>query len=590
MGTKAKTRAQKGTRRIAARPARRVVATRQISARRKAAKRRSVAVESATRDVVMPERTQRQARPAPTAKRALAGTARTNGTVPPAEARTPRRGFQSPGKKPVRAKSAKAALPPKPRVRRKIALRSAEPTPDGALHNVESSVPAPRRRRGGLAASKTAPTRKPRVTRSRPTPPMATASAPVATTDSTPPKPPRRTRSRTPLKTEPSPLTGVARPSVPQETNLKIPPILLAGDHPPPVLLEGPGERFALSANPSVAAAPRVEPQLPEGYGTKRLFLTARDPEWLYAHWDLTREQQRVCNTQSSDGHLVLRVYSEAVSGEPLAEVHVHPESRYWFVHVGRGGETFAAELGYYQAGEVWKRVAASEPARTPVGAPSRDRQIEFATIPADVPLPRLLALTRKAGFTQMPLARAVEALRAKGHREFPLIPAPPPAPLTPEQEAALAQLVNLPGAERVGAGSVEIGELVRGEQSPSPEWPVLPADAVGSPSSPFGGRAAGEKTFWFNVNAELILYGATEPDATVTIGGQPVELQPDGSFRCRFALPDGSYTVPVVAVSAENTEGRTADLRFTRETTCCGAVGEASQDSALQPPPPENV
>ena len=539
----------------------------------------------------MPERTQRQAHSTSMAKRAQVATARPHGTVPLPEAKTLRRVFHSPGKKPVRAKSAKVALPPKPRVRRKIAVRSAELTPDGALHNVESSVSAPRRSRGGGAASKAAPARKPRAERRRPTLPVSPAFAPVPPPPgSAPPKSPRQPHSRTSLKAESPPLISVARPSVPQETKLEIPPILLAGDHPPPVLLEGPGERFALSANPSVAPVPRVEPQLPEGYGTKRLFLTARDPEWLYAHWDLTREQQRACNTQSSDGHLVLRVYSEAVSGEPLAEVHVHPESRYWFVHVGRAGETFAAELGYYQAGEVWTRVAASEPARTPAGAPSRVRQIEFATIPADAPLPRLLALTRKAGFTQLPLARAVEALRAKGHREFPLIPAPPPALLTPEQEAALAQLVNLPGAERVGAGSVEIGELVRGEQPPTPEWPVSPSEAVSSPSSPFGGGAAGENAFWFNVNAELILYGATEPDATVTIGGRPVDLQADGSFRCRFGLPDGSYAVSVVAVRADNTDGRTVDLRFTRETTCCGVVGEAPQDPALQLPPHESV
>jgi hypothetical protein len=104
------------------------------------------------------------------------------------------------------------------------------------------------------------------------------------------------------------------------------------------------------------------------------------------------------------------------------------------------------------------------------------------------------------------------------------------------------------------------------------------------------GDEAAGGKGFWLNVNAELILYGATEPNARVTIGGQPVELQPDGSFSCRFALPDGSYKLPVVAVSADNTDGRTAELGFRRETTCCGAVGEAPQDPALKPPTPESV
>ncbi len=380
------------------------------------------------------------------------------------------------------------------------------------------------------------------------------------------------------------------RKAAPQKPELKIPALLLEGDHPAPTLLEGPGERFALNPNPAAGKPARVEPQLPEGYGTQRLFLTARDPEWLYAHWDLTRAQQRQCNTQSTDGHLVLRVYSERVADLPLAEVHVHPESRYWFVHVGQGGAEFAAELGYYRKGEIWTHVATSEPARTPVGAPSSDKTVEFATIPTDVPLPKLIALTRQAGIARMPLAKAVEALRAKGHREFPTIPAPPPTPWTAEQESALAQLVSPTGAGRTGVSSMETSELMRGEQAQPLDWAASAGDAVTSPSSPFGGEQAGGKGFWFTVNAELIIYGATEPSATVTIGGRPIELQPDGSFSYRFALPDGCYELPVVAISADNTDGRTADLWFGRETTCCGGVGQHPQDPALQPPTPENV
>ena len=63
-------------------------------------------------------------------------------------------------------------------------------------------------------------------------------------------------------------------------------------------------------------------------------------------------------------------------------------------------------------------------------------------------------------------------------------------------------------------------------------------------------------KGFWFNVNAELIIYGATEPDAKVTLGGHEIKLRSDGSFSYRFALPDGKYDLPAVAVSADGTDG----------------------------------
>ncbi|MEI9864388.1 MAG: hypothetical protein WDN00_07490 [Limisphaerales bacterium] len=47
-------------------------------------------------------------------------------------------------------------------------------------------------------------------------------------------------------------------------------------------------------------------------------------------------------------------------------------------------------------------------------------------------------------------------------------------------------------------------------------------------------------KNFWFNVNAELIIYGATEPNAKVTLGGHEIKLRSDGTSVSVFALPDG--------------------------------------------------
>jgi hypothetical protein len=224
------------------------------------------------------------------------------------------------------------------------------------------------------------------------------------------------------------------------------------------------------------------------------------------------------------------------------------------------------------------------------VGAPSKDQRVGFATIPTDVPLPRLIALTRKAGLGKLPLAEAVEALRSHGHREFPTIPAPLSLALTPEQESTLAQLTSTAATGPVCADSLQVSELVHGEQPPPLDWPTLPGEAVSSPSIPFGGEPPSAKSFWLSINAELIVHGVSEPNASVTIGGRPVELQPDGSFSVRFALPDGQYELPVIAISADNADGRTASLRFTRETTCCGSVSEAPQNPDVQPPSPENT
>ena len=95
----------------------------------------------------------------------------------------------------------------------------------------------------------------------------------------------------------------------------EVPAILLEGDAPSPAAGGGPGEKFSLGAVPPEQKFSGGE--LPESYGTKKLFLTARDPHWLYAHWDLTRKQQNELNADSSDGHLILRIFAGKIEAHP---------------------------------------------------------------------------------------------------------------------------------------------------------------------------------------------------------------------------------------------------------------------------------
>jgi len=137
--------------------------------------------------------------------------------------------------------------------------------------------------------------------------------------------------------------------------------------------------------------------------------------------------------------------------------------------------------------------------------------------------------------------------------------------------------------------GSLEITELIRRKLAHEISSLGVSSFGISSLSSPFGGLEK-EKGFWFNVNAELIIYGATEPNAKVTLGGHEIKLRPDGTFSFRFALPDGKYDLPAVAVSAAGDDARAADLKFTRATEYLGAVGAHPQDPALKPPLPENL
>jgi hypothetical protein len=72
---------------------------------------------------------------------------------------------------------------------------------------------------------------------------------------------------------------------------------------------------------------------------------------------------------------------------------------------------------------------------------------------------------------------------------------------------------------------------------------------------------------FHFQIDAELIVYGTTEPNARVTLQGEPVQLRSDGTFTVRFTLPDSRQIIPAVAASADGVEERTIVLAVERNT-----------------------
>lgn len=83
---------------------------------------------------------------------------------------------------------------------------------------------------------------------------------------------------------------------------------------------------------------------------------------------------------------------------------------------------------------------------------------------------------------------------------------------------------------------------------SPPAEEPApasLPLENYVSLSSFENGRAKVD----LEVNVELHIYGRAKPGAKLSFYGQPMKLQPDGTFSLRKPLPHGAVVVPILAV-----------------------------------------
>src|SRR5260221_1718515 len=240
-----------------------------------------------------------------------------------------------------------------------------------------------------------------------------------------------------------APATKAAAPAAPAKPKppLQVPPILLEGDAPSAPSASGPGQRYVLAPAPVApsAAKPGEASELIEAYGSKRLHLTARDPHWLYAHWDLSREHLKHYNGLSASRHLVLRVYKSALSDKPFDEIHVHPESRNWFINVDQGGAKFLAELGYYhRENSQWVSIATSPETLTPPDSMSDDLSVWFETLPADLRFDHLIRLVKTAVSEHVPLIEAIQQLPATGVTGLPTTKAIAAGAWTPAQERAL--------------------------------------------------------------------------------------------------------------------------------------------------------
>ncbi|MGA2138126.1 MAG: DUF4912 domain-containing protein [Verrucomicrobiia bacterium] len=319
--------------------------------------------------------------------------------------------------------------------------------------------------------------------------------------------------------------------------------------------------------------------ELPEAYGTGRLFLAARDPHWLYAYWDLNWQQMADYRGQASDGRLLLRLF-EKNHGDPIQTLTIGHDSRNWYIPVNKAATTYSAELGFWRHDGHFHVVSRSREATTPSDAVSADTTARFVTIPIDISFRELFQIIRGHMRTGEALADALHRLQLAGFH-FPFKLGLELGPWTPDQAAELERILGGDLFRRIQMGSFEITEWLRRRMQEEL------SSGMFSGFSPAGASWSGapQKGFWFAVNAELIIYGATEPTAKVTIDGKPIKLRSDGTFSFHHSFPDGQYKLPVVAVSAAGDDKRDVQLTFERQSRATGEVGKVKQPARLKSP-----
>jgi hypothetical protein len=115
----------------------------------------------------------------------------------------------------------------------------------------------------------------------------------------------------------------------------------------------------------------------PESYGQNRIRLLVRDPEWIFAYWDV--KPQSLEELAKSLGartlalsRLTLRVVDPVSGGS--SDILLPPGARWWYVRTDAARRTYRAELGVTLPSGEFRRLAESNTVVTPRVGPASER------------------------------------------------------------------------------------------------------------------------------------------------------------------------------------------------------------------------
>ncbi len=259
--------------------------------------------------------------------------------------------------------------------------------------------------------------------------------------------------------------------------------------------------------------------EIPWSSGRDKIVLQVRDPWWLHTYWEVIGSTlDRLRGELGGDFHgakMILRVYDvshitfNGSNAHKAFDIEVGFHVTSWYIDTAGPGRSWVVDIGLLLPNGRFITIARSNVVYTPLEGPSWITDEEW------------------------------------------MIP-----------EEMFARLYGM----GFGFGkSSPVGKVWQERMRKALFSGVLASPGMASMSSP--GKKVPARKFWFWVNTELIVYGATEPDAKVTVQGQEIPLRPDGTFSLRFALPDGKQVIPCTAQSADKVEERTITPIVTRET-----------------------
>lgn len=266
--------------------------------------------------------------------------------------------------------------------------------------------------------------------------------------------------------------------------------------------------------------------------------LIPRDPQWAIVSWEIStadRDQALLAGGRELALRLTDVTDAPDQDGRPhtLQEVLVDGTAQEWHLPVPLGDRDYRVELGYRLPAGGWYSLARSGSTRIVAETDlTLEPFVPFAMVGLD---------DRSSGVPSMPLPGLHERIY---------------------QQVSVARRRISQGSEGFHQQSWEAGAGAGagGQDSGAGPW-ASGREASGA------GMPTRQRSFWLVADAELIVYGATDPAATVIVGNEVTPLTEEGTFQFHTAFPDGEQNYPIRAIAADGEQQRSITIDFKRST-----------------------
>lgn len=251
-----------------------------------------------------------------------------------------------------------------------------------------------------------------------------------------------------------------------------------------------------------------------------RIVLMVRDAYWLHAYWELTATSVSRAKVALAErwhaARPVLRVVSvsegslDTISDEVIRVIDIHGEVCNWYIDVKDPPNSYRVDVGYMTSDGHFHALARSNVVTTPV--PGNTEMIDGNWQDVVENSEKIYAMS--GGFDSK-----------SGNED-----------LQDLFEERLRRPMGSPMRTRFGNGAeaAVVTEL---------------------------------RKMNFTIDAEVIVFGRTDPSMFVTMGGDPIKLAPDGSFTARMGFPDKRQVIPFVASRSDGVQEQTIVLAIERNT-----------------------